>query len=213
MKKENNNPITEIPAAIAIESSITDLMGIQNADGETISELFGKFASDQLKDEKEISYDRLMNMMLERLGELNTEKISISTEGKIVSSSDRIELVYAEDAESGMEGCETRVLFDTADRNLVTMVRNGMSNASLVFSSDNKRQRCLYDTGIGDPFELCVVTRRIVNKLTESGGSRELEYLIEINGINAEYSHITLSATPFSAQTESNPTVIEYELP
>ncbi len=46
------------------------------------------------------------------------------------------------------------------------------------------------------PLQLCISTRNIDSDLTENGGSLSLSYSIEVNGITAECTDITLTADP-----------------
>ncbi len=202
----------KIPASIAVESSITDIDSIQQSDRDDVNMILTEYAKSG-GDVGALTAAEATKIILDKLSELNTETISVSSEGSIVVSGSRIELVYSEDEESGMEGCETRIVFDRGNPGLVTMIRSGMGNASLVFDSSDRRQHCVYDVGIGDPMQLCVVTQRIENTVTEKGGSIELEYLIEINGITAEYSRVSITVKPFDNTAQSSATVIEYDLP
>lgn len=204
--------MNRIPASIAVESTITDINGVQQADSEDIGAILAEY-TEAGGNIKAMSVSEATKVIMEGLGELNTETISISTEGSIAVGKNRIELIYNEDAESGMEGSETRIVFDRDNPGLVTMLRRGMGNMSLVFDAVNSRQHCVYDVGLGEPIQLCVVTRKIENNITEKGGVIELEYLIEMNGISAEYSRVKISVNPYEKADDSGATIIEYDVP
>jgi beta-galactosidase len=89
-----------------------------------------------------------------------------------------------------------------------------MDATRLVFSDTDRRQLCMYDTGILPPFEICVYTRDIVNEINENGGYIELDYLIELRGVSMQYSHIRVEAEEqIVSQKSSYVYEREYETP
>lgn len=134
----------------------------------------------------------LLNRLIRAAGS-EPERIEFSTEGTLSDDGKRIEISYDESDLCGMNGSRTTLLFDKISPNLITMVRTGEYNASLVFNAVGQRQRCMYDTGILPPFELSVLTRRIDNCLSyENGGTLSLDYIIEMRGVKTEYNSMFL---------------------
>lgn len=119
--------------------------------------------------------------------------LEIGVEGKLrVTQEGRCTLSYTETEESGMAGCETTVTFDKDSPELVTMMRGGSTSTALVFEP-NSRHICVYNTPYM-PFELCVHTHRVDNRLL-TDGVLKLDYIIEFRGAKAEHNHFTLTVT------------------
>lgn len=119
------------------------------------------------------------------------EPLEILTEGSLfVSKEGRVTLSYTETELSGMEGAKTSVVFDKGNEGLVSMMRSGTVNTALVFEEGN-RHICVYQTPYM-PFELCVHTLKVENRLLEEG-KLYLDYIIEFRGAKAEHNLFTLT--------------------
>ncbi len=116
--------------------------------------------------------------------------------GFLVLMEDRIEVIYDETELTGMEGSTTTISFSKDDPGVVTMLRCGSVSTALIFE-EGKRHLCAYDTGVV-PFELCVFTKSVKNRITEAGGRLELQYLVEIRGAKAEQTQCVLEIRPLS---------------
>lgn len=121
------------------------------------------------------------------------EPIELMMEGRLVTGSDRVELVYEESELSGMEGSLTTIGFRRQEPGLVSMLRTGLVNTALVFE-EGKRHFCIYHTPFSD-FEICVYTRRVDNRLLTDGVIL-LDYLMEIHGAQAEHTRMTVTVRP-----------------
>ena len=86
---------------------------------------------------------------------------------------------------------DTKVFFSKNDPGLVSILREGAVSTALVFE-EGRRHLCTYETPYF-PIELCVNTLSLKNTLNYNGGSMTAEYLIEMNGVLAERTIITIS--------------------
>ena len=125
-------------------------------------------------------------------GEL-PEPTEMLMEGKLLTSTYRVELVYAESELTGMQGSMTAIGFDRANPNLVSMMRTGPVRTAMTFE-EGKRHICLYNTPFSE-FEVCVRTLKVNNRLLEEN-RLELDYLIEIHGAQAEHCKMTVTIRP-----------------
>ncbi|MDD4772320.1 MAG: DUF1934 domain-containing protein [Eubacteriales bacterium] len=176
------------PVKISIISSMADLMTPETEYGE-LQELADIL--DEVEDDIDpVLYDVLNHLFSAVGGEL--ERIEFTTDGTLSDDGKRIEISYEESELCGMAGSRTTLLFDKVTPGLVTMVRTGTHSSSLVFNAADRRQRCMYDTGIIPPFELCVLTRSIDNSLSYEGGKLALDYIIEMRGVKTEYNNLLM---------------------
>lgn len=135
-------------------------------------------------------------------GNIIDDTIEFSTDATLRDINGHIELVYNELEELGMEKSRTKLMFDKTEPTSVTMVRTGAVATGMVFNSAKGKRRyiCTYETNIM-PFEICVCTRSIDNKLTyDNGGTMYLDYDIEIHGIKTERNRFTIEVTNQSAE-------------
>lgn len=117
--------------------------------------------------------------------------IEYSTDGVIREKGKNLELSYEECSEMGMDNTVTTLIFPKNEPNELNMVRTGDNTAGLVFSGTNKRQPCSYNVG-GYPFEFCIYTRSIDNKVSMKGGCLELDYVIEMRGVKTQRNRFTI---------------------
>ena len=122
----------------------------------------------------------------DELGETTT----LTTECTVADKGSRIEIEYEESAITGLEGSVTKVFFDKNNPSLVSILREGAVSTALVFE-EGRRHLCMYETPYF-PIELCVNTLSLENTLSFNGGSMRAEYLVEMNGILAEKTIITI---------------------
>lgn len=149
----------------------------------------------ELMENTDDSADLSIYSLLSRLASQSDgepERIEFATEGIISDDGKRIEISYDETELSGMAGSHTTLLFDKNSPGLITLIRTGVYTTSLVFNAADRRQRCMYDTGILPPFELSVLTGKLENGLSYEGGRLLLDYVIEMHGVKTEYNSMLL---------------------
>lgn len=113
----------------------------------------------------------------------DAEEMDLVTEGKLVVTGERAELVWQESDLTGMEGATTKVGFALDSPALVSMLRGGSVNTALIFEA-GRRHICIYNTPLSS-FEVCVQALRVENRLL-SDNTLLLDYLIEIRGNRTE---------------------------
>ncbi len=91
---------------------------------------------------------------------------------------------------NGEEDDFSELIFEAGKRNYVALPESLFTEPP-VSDGTNDTQN---DTQ--SPLQLCISTRNIDTDLTENGGSLSLSYSIEVNGITAECTDITLTANP-----------------
>lgn len=111
-------------------------------------------------------------------------------EGRLITSADRVELVYEESELTGMEGSTTSIGFQRQEPTLVSMIRTGIVRTALIFEA-GKRHTSIYTTPFSE-MELCVRALSVENRLLTEG-SMTLDYLIEIHGLQAERCRMQIS--------------------
>lgn len=116
--------------------------------------------------------------------------LEVSMEGKLYVTGGEVRLSYTESEMTGMEGAKTTVYFRENEPNLITMMRSGPVNTALVFE-EKSRHICAYQTPFM-PFELCVHTLKVDNRLL-SEGKLYLDYVIEFRGAKAEHNLFELT--------------------
>lgn len=119
------------------------------------------------------------------------ETTTLTTDCTIADKGSRIEIEYEESEITGMQGSKTKVFFDKKNPLLVSILREGAVSTALVFE-EGRRHLCVYETPYF-PIELCVSTLSLENTLNYNGGSMHAEYLVEMNGVLAEKTIITIS--------------------
>jgi len=150
------------------------------------------FAEEPENEEIEEGMPSFEEFLKNAAGEM-PEPTEMLMEGKLLVSSFRVELVYAESELTGMQGSVTAIGFDRANPDLVSMVRTGPVRTAMTFE-EGKRHICLYNTPFSE-FEVCVRTLKVKNRLLEEN-TLELDYLIEIHGAQAEHCKMTVTVRP-----------------
>lgn len=184
------------PVKISIISNMADLLMPAATAISDIQELADLF--EDAEDDNGLSIYDLLNHLTSATDN-EPERIEFTTDGTLSDNGKRIELSYEESELCGMAGSRTTLLFDKVSPGLITMVRTGTYSTSLVFNAADRRQRCMYDTGILPPFELCVLTRKIDNCLSFEGGSLALDYIIEMHGVKTEFNSLLLEVRELKA--------------
>lgn len=116
---------------------------------------------------------------------------TFSTRGYLRDGKDSIDISYNESELTGLAGSFTNISFPKGNTSLVTMARHGEYSTFLVFQ-DGKRYICAYD-GAPFPYQLCIQTQSMKNRMREDGGELTLDYILEINGATAERSRLKMT--------------------
>ena len=109
--------------------------------------------------------------------------LEINSVGTFADDGERVSISYNETEATGMEGSVTCISFLKSSPEILTMTRDGLVSATLVFE-DGKRHHCIYKTPFM-PFEVCVNTSKVTNDILASG-ALDLDYIVEIRGAKAE---------------------------
>ena len=120
-------------------------------------------------------------------GKNEPEVIRYTAIGNCTEDNGKVVIAYAEPDELGLEGSVTALVFETSEREVLTMARSGDASAAFRFDMNNRRRKCVYNT----PFfaaELTVITKKVVNTVKNGSGAILLDYIIEINGHEAEHN-------------------------
>ncbi|MBP1555680.1 MAG: DUF1934 domain-containing protein [Oscillospiraceae bacterium] len=104
------------------------------------------------------------------------DRFTFSTVGDYRTEGDTRIIAYEDSAATGFEGSETTLHISP---DMVTMVRTGEYASSLVLEK-GKRHTCHYGTPVGD-LPLGIYTTRINNELTDSGGTLDFSYSLDLN--------------------------------
>lgn len=156
----------------------------------TIKKKFNILINTEQSDYREIKSSRLP---LRDTEEDERESVQFYTEGELKISADgSYSLSYDESELTGMEGAVTSVNFNLSETGLVTLMRTGAYRMAMVFES-GMRHICTYQTPYM-PIEMAVTTKKLINTLTEDGGTLEVEYSIDANGMRCEYAKMKLEA-------------------
>ena len=115
--------------------------------------------------------------------EAEREKIRITGNGVMTCEGNRIEIRY--DEILGEDGPAVNTLsFDTGDRSVVTLVREGAVSSVMTFS-----EKARYGDAGFAAFEFTVAARRVSNTVSfEKGGVLVLDYNTEIQGVPVQES-------------------------
>ena len=121
--------------------------------------------------------------------ETNAEKYEMNSECVLSNENGRISVRYKESAE-GLPEWETSISFDASDRGIVSIIRSGQLSHSFVIEQ-GVRHFSVYKTPYG-PLEMCVRGKKVVNELDENGGRLILDYAVELKGMTAQRTRMTV---------------------
>ena len=120
------------------------------------------------------------------------------SEGIMTKENGVIKISYDEAQLIGVAGARTEFSFDERTRSALTMIRTASMTTTLIFDSKERRNLCIYDVG-PFPFEVMIHTDTLTNTVTYAGGGKiYVEYTLEIKGVQAETSSITIKAEKLS---------------
>ncbi len=120
------------------------------------------------------------------------DEFEMMTEAHLTKKDGRISVTYKECAE-GLEDVITSVSFMEDDRNIITVSRGGGGGEGFVIEK-GKRNFSLYRTPYGI-IEMCVWGRNVENTLTEAGGEIIMDYSVELKGMTAQKTKMSMKIT------------------
>lgn len=120
------------------------------------------------------------------------DQMEFITEAKMCVRNGRLEIVYSENEISGLEGTQSRLSFDLEKRDPVTLIRTGNLSTTFIFSNEQKRYLCTYET-IYMPIEFCICTNQVINNIDYSGGEMKLDYYLEVHGVKTERNFMKIT--------------------
>ncbi len=123
------------------------------------------------------------------VSEIFAKKTTIISEGVLRSGKNgRIILSF-----NGEDDGEIRISFSKKEPALVALERGDMIGApSVLFLEKGIRRRCIGKAPDGSKLEFTVLTSTLENNLLKSG-KMTIDYAVEICGVRAENSHISLN--------------------
>lgn len=128
-------------------------------------------------------------------GSLKANENSLTTEFESVGTMSRKDgvftLEYYESYETGLFGAMTAVTFNESEPDRITVTRDGIGAACLVFKP-GLRYLAVYDTQYGS-FEMAVVTQSAENTVGMSGGVINAVYTLEMHGMAAENTSLQIT--------------------
>ena len=112
---------------------------------------------------------------------------TLITDGLYYKRDGRYFVRYEESELTGLPGARTTLRID---KNQVTVMRRGPYSFDLVFEPE-KTQTTLYNTDAGG-LMVSVFTQNIDNNLTDSGGSLDVRYAVNIEGAYLGVKHLRI---------------------
>lgn len=113
---------------------------------------------------------------MQKYEDAEPDTIELVTEGRLEGDSEGYTLSYQESPVTGLEGTLTTF---QVEGERVTLMRMGEVTSQMVFQ-EGRRHLALYETPYGS-MTIGVNTRSLLTKLTDLGGSIEIDYAIEID--------------------------------
>lgn len=117
-----------------------------------------------------------------------SEEIELITEGIMTKKDDFYLLQYEESEISGMKGTKTSI--EVYDK-YVKLVREGTTNSKLFFQT-GVEHISLYGNEHA-AFEIIIKPRKVNINIDDDGGSLELEYFIETQGVSMSENKLVLT--------------------
>lgn len=120
----------------------------------------------------------------------------MESDAMIIKENGQIKIVIDDSYLNGVPHSKLIFAFNENEPNSVIMIKTSSGNGAYVFDEKRRRNQCEYNMGLF-PLEYTVCTEDILNTVTyEKGGTLTVEYTVEINGVSAEGSRITLKVEP-----------------
>lgn len=130
----------------------------------------------------------------ELFGEVEPQYMEL--DGVISKENGMVNIIFDDSYLIGMRESKLVFSFSESQPNSVIMVKTALGNGAYVFDDKQRRQICSFNMG-PFPFEFTVCTEDILNTVTyEKGGTLTVDYTVEINGIPADGSKMSLKVEP-----------------
>lgn len=121
----------------------------------------------------------------------DADAIKFCTEAALREREDGvIEIEYSED--ESMDDTLTEILYDPKNPEAVTILHNGSVMSSLVCER-RRRHISVYSTPVM-PLEVAVYTRALNGGFTADGGEMELDYIVELRGMDVQRTVMKIRA-------------------
>ena len=144
--------------------------------------------------EENIILDSVEKISPESQNPDDEDTMELTTEAHLsVDSSGRYTIAYEESELSGMEGTKTTITFLDNDRGILTILREGAVNSTLVLQK-GKFHTGLYETPVM-PLDITTMTYKLENKITENGGHATADYSLRIGGVTTTRTQLTIQVT------------------
>ena len=114
----------------------------------------------------------------------------VTSEAKLIFEDGTVTLLYDDNELFDGENTKTSISFSEAQPEVLTLIRDGNISNAMVFEK-GKRHISVYNTPFM-PFELCIHTLKVKNNLLRTGVI-ELDYIIEIHGVQTERTIMKIS--------------------
>lgn len=114
----------------------------------------------------------------------------VTSEAKLIFADGTVTLLYDDNELFEGESTKTSISFSEAEPGVLTLIRDGDISSAMVFEK-GKRHISVYNTPFM-PFELCIHTLKVKNNLLRTGVI-ELDYIIEIHGVQTERTIMNIS--------------------
>lgn len=112
----------------------------------------------------------------------------LTTSGEFEITENGCRVVYTETDEE-LENCVTTL--DVVGSEKISMTRAGKYNTEMVIEKD-RRHSCFYQTPYGE-LMMGVFAKKVVNEMTENGGTLNFSYTIDFNNTPASENELTVS--------------------
>lgn len=112
----------------------------------------------------------------------------LTTSGEFEITENGCRVVYTETDEE-LENCVTTL--DVTGSEKISMTRAGKYNTEMVIEKD-RRHSCFYQTPYGE-LMMGIFAKKVVNEMTENGGTLNFSYTIDFNNTPASENELTVS--------------------
>ena len=121
------------------------------------------------------------------------EKTEFVTEGVFKSKNGEVRLSYDDSELFDGSKSVASLIYRKETPNLVTLCREGDVSTAMVFEP-GRRHISVYRTPLA-PFELCIRTYSVQNRL-EMSGMLKLDYVVEVHGVHTERTRMKITILP-----------------
>ncbi len=151
--------------------------------------------TDITKEEEDVILNSVERIAPELPEDSDTDTIELVTVATMDFDADgRCTIAYRESELSGMEGTITKLTFLSDDRSILSVIREGAVNSTLVLEA-GKIHTGLYQTPVM-PLEIATRTYRLDNTVTPAGGTIHAEYALRIGTVTATRMRMTAVVQP-----------------